>query len=83
MTSPSGLAQPLRYPHPPRVHEGRLPDWLPEPHGPDVTVFGPRRDSEPDEEGGVISSRCRAHAVEWSGSAPCWCCEAGIPEVTA
>lgn len=61
------------------AYEGKLPRWLPEPHGPDPVVFGPRRDDEPPEEGGVITRTCAAHDVEWAGyGVTCWCCEAGM-----
>ena len=63
-----------------RVHEGRIPGWLPEPYGPDPVVFGPQRNVDLADSGGLITSHCKEHDVEWAGyGVTCWCCTAGMP----
>ena len=62
-----------------RVHEGRLPEKTRDPYGPDPVVFGPQRHADLTDSGGLITSRCKAHDVEWAGyGVPCWCCAAGV-----
>lgn len=54
------------------------PMWLPEPYGPDVTVFGPRQPERAEPDYPAILRTCRKHGVQWRDGEKCWCCAAGI-----